>query len=391
MAIIKSPGVGLSDATPADVTSAAGAPGTASEASRGDHRHSAAGLATADQIAPLLDNTEITTTAVTPGTLPANNGNGVSIDPQGTTVAIAHDVTPFFRAYAFGSGGFGSTATAVPTSATAGRGVSVHPDGDFIAVAYDSGDHLSVFPWDGSSLGTEVLPAASPIGSTSRDCAFSPDGTFVASAEGDGGPLIYPWNGTALGTPIAPTTTATNIQSVQFSSDGNQLIVGLTATPFVQVYPFDGVTLSPAVVPSSLPPSTVQDAAFSPDGSFAAVVFGSATGVMGQIYSFENGTFGSVITTIPRTILNANGEAVTWSKSGQFVIIGQGEGGGSVSLRIIPFDGTALGPETQVDVAGGNSTGNDVAITDDGRNLAVAIGGASPYLRVYELSRDLGI
>ena len=96
-----------------------------------------------------------------------------AFSPDGTTIAVAHGVTPYISVYPF-SAGFG-TKYSNPATLPAGNGQAVvfSPDGATIAVAHSTTPFISVYPFS-AGFGTKYAdPATLPTGAAT-DVAFSP-------------------------------------------------------------------------------------------------------------------------------------------------------------------------------------------------------------------------
>ena len=89
-----------------------------------------------------------------------------------STLAVAHDVTPFISVYPW-SAGFG-TKYANPSTLSTGNsiGVSFNPSGTAIAVAHATSPFISTYPWS-AGFGTKYAnPSTLPTG-TGADVSFS--------------------------------------------------------------------------------------------------------------------------------------------------------------------------------------------------------------------------
>ena len=125
-----------------------------------------------------------------------NNSRGNCFSPDGATVLLSNNSSPFILAYPWNvSTGFGTkyaNPASLPTDA--GQKISFNPAGNVVALAHNTSPYIAAYPWS-SGFGTKYSnPATTPTGN-GTDVSFSTTGNSIAVAH-DASPYItaYPWS-----------------------------------------------------------------------------------------------------------------------------------------------------------------------------------------------------
>lgn len=286
----------------------------------------------------------VTEKVVDPGTLPTDNARGIAISPDGLTLVVAHQTTPFVTIY---------------------RRTAVGAD-DWTKIAN---------------------PATLPPG-IAQGCGFSPDGLTLAVAHA-GTPFVTIYRRTAVGaddwTKIANPAAlpAGDAGNAKFSPDGLTLAVAHATTPFVTIYRRTAAGAddwTKVTNPAALPASSGLDAAFSPDGLTLAVAHNTSP----RITIYRRTTVGAddwVKVADPAALPAGDGRGVAFSPDGLTLAIAH-----TTTPFITVYRRTAVGADDWAKVADpatlppGN--GNGVAVSPDGLILAVAHG-TTPFVTIY--------
>ena len=240
------------------------------------------------------------------------------------------------------------------------------------------------------SLGTQITQG---YGTDIRSVVWSPDGRFLAV--GGSGPTsgdeleIYSFNGSSLsGSPIASSGYGTAIISIAWSSDGRFLAVGgyvPTDDNELKIYSFNGSTLNfiTSLDYGNNGNTAIISVVWSPDGRFLAIGGrepfgpGDPPRYQLQVYSFDGWALDFI-----HTVNYGDGSiifSVAWSPDGKFLAIGGTLPVSDNELQVYSFDGSTL---HLVDSKSYGAPGYDdasvysVTWSPDGRFLA--IGGKEP-------------
>lgn len=227
-----------------------------------------------------------------PGTLPAGAGASLDVHPSGTHVIIGHATTPFMSCYPFDSAGFGAKLANPGTLPAAQvNGVAFSPMGDYVATVGPTTPFLQVWPFDpiAGAFGTIIAnPATLPLtgcGATlGKAVAWRPQGDFIACGDGTH-VYVTGFNritGAFTSTQISDTPSAASATCMQWTPDGQYLIVGFTASPFLKIYDFSGGGLGTNVTfDVSAPAAQVNDIVVDPSGRFMVLALNASPWVQG--------------------------------------------------------------------------------------------------------------
>lgn len=226
-----------------------------------------------------------------PGTLPPSAATCVAVHPSGKAVIVGCTTTPFMAAYPLTSGAYGTKysnpATIPPAEVTA---FAFSQTGDYVAASSTSSPFIQVWPFDPiTGFGTVVSnPGTLPNGfaaGAGKGIAWRPQGDYIAMASSSSSDtFLYVVNfsrstgtfGAVVSASLSGLTGVSNC--VQWTPDGQYLIVGNANTPFVFVYSFANGTIGPAITidGSNTAGSQVNDIAIHPSGEYAILTTSSS-------------------------------------------------------------------------------------------------------------------
>jgi WD40 repeat protein len=170
-----------------------------------------------------------------------------------------------------------------------------------------------------------------------------------------------------------PTSTG---NGVAFSPDGNFMAVAHNGSPFVTIYSISGNTFTKLPDPAILPTGIGEDIAFSPDGNFMAVAHDVSPYV--TIYSISGTTFTKIAD--PSTALTADADGVAFSPDSAFMAVaGAGD-------RVVIYDTSTI-PFTKITDLSASIPGvvTSIALSPDGNFLAVG-SSTSPFIYTFSIS-----
>lgn len=230
------------------------------------------------------DRTPIVSLWANPATLPAAaTFGGVDWHPSGNFIGCGFNASPFIGVYPTPSNGFGAKI-ADPASLPAGLVTSLafSPHGDYVAAAMSVTPFISVWAFNAAtaafgakSANPSTLPVAGPTNQIGKTIAWRPQADFIAMTTSATTPFIYivPFNRTTgvFGAPLTISVAATppgTCAGLNWTPDGQYLIVSCGTTPFVLVYDFSGLIVgAPCGYDGTLPINSTQ-IAIHPSGEY---------------------------------------------------------------------------------------------------------------------------
>lgn len=236
---------------------------------------------------------------------------------NGSSLAICDPITPFIHIY----NRSGNTFTKLSNPGTLPAGAALSADWNhnntMLAVASDNSTGLRVYSRSGNTFTSLTVPTNASFAQRVR---FNHNGTSVAAIT-NSSPYFHIWNisGTTLtklaNLPNLPTSF--NIAGgIAWNHDNSTVVFGNGQSPFVHIYNRSGNTFTKLANPDVLPPSSVQDVAFSPDGVYLAV--GHASSPFVTIYKRSGNTFTKLAN--PAVLPGGTVSQVKWSNDGTFLM-----------------------------------------------------------------------
>ena len=179
-----------------------------------------------------------------------------SWNPQGTSLALGLNATPWINVYNFDPATDTFTKLTSPTGASATvYSLAWSPDGTKLACGQNGSPWLKVFDRSGDTFTVESDPATSP-GAVAY-CQFTKDGTELIVGS-QASPYLYPYS---VGSTTTTYTAATiNVAvdgavagGIQLDTLGDYVCLGIIPSPYFNVYKKNGTTYTKIQAPATLP------------------------------------------------------------------------------------------------------------------------------------------
>lgn len=178
-----------------------------------------------------------------PATLPTGLGYQAKFSLTGLQVVVGHTTAPNVTAYPWtNASGFG-TKFADPATAPSTTVQGLDFGGDSLILALSGTPYIYGYPWSASGFGTKYTDPATLPGGGANALAFNRLGTHVVCSTGvspylDGYPVTPSGFGTKIAAPTStPANTAGGIAWAA-NADGEVLIASLGAGPYAYAAPF---------------------------------------------------------------------------------------------------------------------------------------------------------
>lgn len=167
------------------------------------------------------------------------------------------------------------------------------PDGNYLALAHRDFNYCKLYKKVGDMFINDTVSNIS-VTSHSTSCAFSPDGAYLAFVGSwTNGPAVFKFaNGKYSKISDAlfnEKITETQSRYCTFSPDGKYLVVLTGYTPFIHIYKIEDNTFNKLPNPSVLPSGASNYCAFSLDGNHLAVTHEEGNFI--TVYKIEDDTF----------------------------------------------------------------------------------------------------
>lgn len=240
---------------------------------------------------PVVDSKAIGAAYANPVTLPTGAGQCIDVHPSGNFVICGHTTTPFMSAYPFDQTGFGTkVANPVTLPAAQVNGVAFSPMGDYVAAVGATTPFLQVWPFDavagtfGIIIANPVtLPTTGSVAGLGKQVAWRPQGDYIAMTDGTnvyvtGFNRITGAFTTQLTSAFGATATC-----LQWTPDGQYLVVGGASTTFLKVYDFSAQTLVNVAFDVAVPASQVNDIVIDQTGRFMLLALNATPGIQGYL------------------------------------------------------------------------------------------------------------
>jgi sugar lactone lactonase YvrE len=192
----------------------------------------------------------------------------------------------------------------------------------------------------------------------------------------------YPWSGSGFGTKYTNPATlpASTGNGVAFSPDGANIAVAHVTTPFIAAYPWSGSGFGTKYAnPATLPAGNGNGVAFSPDGANIAVAH--ATPPFIAAYPWSGSGFGTKYAD-PATLPTGDGRGVAFSPDGANIAVAHST---TPFITAYPWSGSGFGTKYTDPATLPPDTGRGVAFSPDGANIAVAHS-TTPFITAYPWS-----
>lgn len=247
---------------------------------------------------------------------PTGPVNGLAFSSDGIYLVAAHGVSPFVSIYKRTGDSFAKLPDPLTLPGGGAQSASFTLDGQYLAIGSQTGPGVLVYKRSGDSFTALAFPATAPA--TCYNVSFSDDGTYLF-ATGTATPFVFFYKRTAdsftkLADPadlptaqILPAAAMTrdgvyalaaqntglshfykrtgDVYSrlstlppwgsvptgIAWSQDGTTLAVGITASPYVQLFRRTGDTLTSISAPDVLPAGAAGRPSFSADNKFLAI------------------------------------------------------------------------------------------------------------------------
>jgi 6-phosphogluconolactonase (cycloisomerase 2 family) len=255
----------------------------------------------------------------------------------------------------------------LPALPDTGQDCAFSPDGKYLAVAHISSPNITVYDVEDDFAN---LPALSTLSGTGQGCSFSPDGKYLAVTH-NSSPYITVYDVEDGFTKLSTLSTLSGIgYSCSFSPDGKYLAVTHRNSPYITVYDVeDGFANLPALSTLS---GTGYSCSFSPDGKYLAVAHRNSPYI--TVYDVEDGF--TKLSTL--SALSDIGWGCAFSPDGKYLAVTHNSSP-YITVYDVEDDFAKLPALSTLP-----NIGQDCAFSPNGKYLAVAHAG-SPYITVYDV------
>lgn len=210
-------------------------------------------------------------------------------------------------------------------------------NGRFLATGSGTnvGGLISVFEYTGKAL-VFITSVSQGTGAVT----WSPDGSFLSTSNlftAAGAVQLFSFDGLSLTSAISPTLAIGSlVNSLDWAANGRFIIIGSVGAPQVRIAEFNRGQATLAVITSASVTvgTSVVSVNWAPNGNFYAI----ATSSQVQVYNFSAGLTSTLMATF------ANGvtvSSVSWSPDGRYVAMGGATGAGG-EVRVLNFTGSSL-------------------------------------------------
>lgn len=221
-----------------------------------------------------------------------NAGTVPMFTPDGKRLVIVHGTTPWVwvvdaRTWATLAG---------PTLPDLGSNVQAAALSDSIlAVRYNVSPYLAFYDtttWD------EITLPFSVTGSFSQ-MTFSPDSAYFAMRSGSSNVRAFDtatWSAlTISGATSGTAVTVNNDRAMAWNSDATLLAMGITTSPFLQLYSRSGTTLTKLSDPATLPIDDAKCFAFTKDDAWLIALCTNTAGAVNRLIAYKTADWSAVI------------------------------------------------------------------------------------------------
>jgi len=144
--------------------------------------------------------------------------------------------------YNFGTSFVSKATDPAALPASTGNAVAFHPSGKYVAIAHFTSPFVSVYPWNGTTIGAKLGNPSPALAGQGNGVAFSSDGTILGISHSNTPYFsLYAFDAVsgAIGTRFTdPTTTPTGKGlGISFSHDSKLVAISHEVSPYISVYP----------------------------------------------------------------------------------------------------------------------------------------------------------
>lgn len=238
-----------------------------------------------------------------------SNGGGLAWSPSGNAIASLRFNTPFVEAWRWSPAGFGtkySNPAVLPTAGSLPK-IAFSPNGRVLAMQGGATGNVHAYAWtDASGFGTKYGNPSVAASNTVPGLAWSKTGAalLVYKSRALTNEIIaYKWTDSGgFGTEYTLPSTViggTSSRGYSFSPDNCFVAIGIPVSPFIAVYRWDDGTGFGARIPNpgTLPPSSVLDTEWSPDGKYL-VAYAQAASNSLHIWEWTKYGFGKKLSVV---------------------------------------------------------------------------------------------
>jgi len=263
------------------------------------------------------------------------------------------------------------------------RGSAFSPDGLTLAVSHDNTPYLTIYSRNGDVFTAEANRGG--LGSTSYYPRFSPDGVFLAVGTNNASNPSLVIYKRIVGTSkystaqMAVTQPPHLVYSLAWSPDGTTLVVAGTNSSGdsknLSIYSVKDGNITYVETLTLALSSVVYALDFSPDSKTLIVGYSNGMRVMRKV----NGIFRE---SSPIDLMPTDVRSLSWHPSGAYLAVGQQ--GGTPKMMIYRYSGEALTRMPDPPVLGDGFTNQSVVFSPDGKHLAASFNSNQNYLIFYK-------
>ena len=201
--------------------------------------------------------------------------------------------------------------------------------------------------------------------------------------------VIYKQDGdvfTKLVSPLDISPTG-NIVAMNFSPNGNYLIVGTSGSGPLLIYKRTGDSFNKLINPNEVPSATIYDIAFSPDGTYLALAVATSVSSSPLFIYKQNGDIFTKLAD-PAILPNPSGLSVAFSPDGTYLALGT-QGDFSFDEGVDPLNylyafvykrsGDTFTKLADLDLPDTRRWGESISFDNSGDYLFIGSAAESPY------------
>lgn len=264
----------------------------------------------------------------------------------------------------------------LPTST--GFASAISGDGKVMAVGTNASPYLHVYSYANDKISVRKTPVLSGT-PTINDLDLNYDGSVLAIATNSSKPLVYDWDGTEYIQRPLPDTILTTTQGVALANDGNTLAACSTSmSPYIGSWDWvDGAWVSRSN-PVNLPVNFVYGCDITPDGLVMVIGGDNSTG--GMVYDWNGSIWIKRGNNLNNTVMD-----VAVSDDGLTVALALYS---LPYLAVYDWNGSTWIKRTDPVVAAGAAQTYGITISKDKKTFII-VSATSPRIHVYDWNDNL--